>query len=198
MNSSQLLSLHIPYIEEKHKDKDYVSEIFSNQNIGTVYQIDFFKNVVGTQNYYCMNVYLIWSESTASKNLQNKINIGTEIAYLIHDEPNYWVLTKNINSNKINGFNNRRINYLYNENLRLKNQMEDLNRKLNHLLKRDLLLSNDTDSSEFNSSEITSEFGEYDDDDIYFSKLWDLEEKNAIDEAEDRGFEYELKEFKYN
>jgi len=192
MNSSQLLSLHIPFVEEKHKDKDYVSEIFSNQTLGTVYQIDFFKNNVGEQHYYSMNVYLIWSESTASNNLQDKIIIGKEIAYLIHDEPNYWVLTKNTNSYKINGFNNRRINYLYDDNLTLKKEIEDLKRKMNHMLKRDLLVSN-----ELESSEITSEFSEYDDDD-HFSKLWDMEEDFANDEAEARGLDYELQEFTYD
>ena len=197
MNSCQLLSLHIPFVEEKHKDKDYVSEIFSNQNLGTVYQIDFFKNNVGTQQHYSMNVYLIWSETTASKNLQNKIIIGEEIAYLVHDEPNYWILTKNNNSNKTNGFNNRRICYLYNENLQLKEEIEDLKRKMNHMLKQNLLISNDFESSEFASSEITSDFSEYDHE-SYFSKLWDMEEDIAINEAETRGLDYELQEFTYD
>jgi hypothetical protein len=196
MNSCQLLSLHIPFVEEKHKDKDYVSEIFSNQNLGTVYQIDFIKNDVGTQQYYSMNVYLIWSETTASKNLQNKIIISKDIAYLVHDEPNYWILTKNTNYNKTNGFNNKRICYLYDENLMLKKEIEDLKRKMNHLLKRDLLISRDFESSEFASSEITSDFSECDED-SYFSKLWDIEEDIAKNEAQTRGLDYELQEFTY-
>ena len=68
---------------------------------------------------------------------------------------------------------------------------------MNHLLKRNLLVSNDSESSEFASSEITSDFSEYNDD-SYFSKLWDIEEDIANNEAETRGFDYELQEFTYD
>lgn len=189
------LSINIPYIEEKHKDKDYISNTFSNQGLGVVYQIDFLKKKTETMTYYSANIYLIWSELTASKNLQEKINIGKEVAYLVHDEPNYWILTKNMNYNKTGGFNNRRIEFLYNENMALKKEMDDLKRKLNHLIKKDLFSSNEFsssefNSSEFNSSEITSDVSEYDNDE-YFTNLWNRELNELQTEAELLGQEYD-------
>jgi len=194
------LSINIPYIEDKHKDKDYISNTFSNQGLGVVYQIDFFKKKTETVTYYSANVYIIWSELTASKNLQKKINIGKEVAYLVHDEPNYWILTKNTNYNKTNGFNNRRIDFLYNENIVLKKEMDDLKRKLNHLIKKDLFCSSEFNSSEFNSSEfnssefnsseITSDVSEYDND-KYFTNLWNMELNELQTEAELIGQDYD-------
>lgn len=183
MGLNHLMSLQIPYIEQKHKDKDYISRTFSNQDLGTVYQIDFKKYVSGNETYFGATIYLIWSNTIASNNLQEKIRMEKDVAYLVHDEPNYWILIKNTRVCKTDGFNNRRIEYLFEENQKLKKDIEDLNWKMNIILKNH---SFDSSDEEFETNE------------EYFSKLWDFEEESAQQEVEERSKEYELQEFPYN
>tara|TARA_B100001540_G_scaffold309508_1_gene325806 strand:+ start:2001 stop:2645 length:645 start_codon:yes stop_codon:yes gene_type:complete len=195
------LSIFIPYV--KTTNKDYIANVFNLQNIGTVYQIDFNKTESG--NYYCF-IYLEWNNNIITKNIQERIHT-TNDARIIYDEPKYWILKKNTSKNNVKGFNNLRIHHLFNENQKLKQEIDDLRLDLNYFLKNQELNQTmdyfECSSDEYTntskeyintSNECTSLSDEHDDYDDYFTRLWDLEEAQNQNETNWRGEDYNINE----
>ena len=123
------LSLFIPYI--KIPNKNYIANVFHSQNIGTIYQIDFIKT---GSNYYSCFIYLIWNNNIVTNNIQERIHSNNN-ARIIYNEPKYWILKKNTSKSQIKGFNNLKMNFLLNENLKLKQEMDNIKLDINYLLK---------------------------------------------------------------
>lgn len=89
------LSLYIPLIDYDVANLHYIRNVFHTLNIGYVSRVEFKTNESGGVRAFLH--FESWYQNITVNNIQERI-LGEEgEARLVHDDPKYWILKKNIN-----------------------------------------------------------------------------------------------------
>ena len=90
------ISLYIPRVFV-NISRERMSEVFLNQEIGSVKSIDLVPKLDSHGQYYnCAFVHFnYWFDNVIARNLQTKIRTIGEQAKVMYDDPWYWVVLEN-------------------------------------------------------------------------------------------------------
>lgn len=92
-NINQALSIYISGVFEKDANFDYIKKIFHDLNIGEIKDIYFVKHTNGKNK----NAYIVmeqWYNNIVVEHLQEKIKDENLEARVIHNDPEYWILSQ--------------------------------------------------------------------------------------------------------
>lgn len=132
LNIDNNLSLYIPVVNENEANIEYIRKIFHDLNIGYIKSIDFIKNEYS--NIQAFIHFDQWYNNICVSNLQERILNEKKEAYIIYDDPKYWILKKNINP-IINNYG-KQLEEIYNQNEKnyshLINHFENLHKIINN------------------------------------------------------------------
>ena len=97
------LSIFIPRVLPEWANEESISIIFKKFDIGQVERVDFVEKTNQYTNQY-NNIYYHafvhfkeWSDTTISRNIQEKIFDPDQVAKIVYDDPKYWIILKNNN-----------------------------------------------------------------------------------------------------
>ena len=96
MSAIMNISLYIPHIFANYS-KDDVAEVFENQNIGKVKNIDFISKL-GQDGKPFSAAYIHfdhWFNNTAAANFQERVLNPEKEARLMYEDPWYWIVLEN-------------------------------------------------------------------------------------------------------
>jgi hypothetical protein len=96
MSAIQNISLYIPHIFANYS-KDDVAQIFEDQNIGKIKNIDFISKF-GQDGKPFSAAYIHfdhWFNNTAAANFQERVLNPEKEAHLMYEDPWYWIVLEN-------------------------------------------------------------------------------------------------------
>lgn len=96
MSTIKNISLYIPHIFANFS-KEYVANVFEDQSIGKVKNIDFISKL-GQDGKPFSAAYIHfdnWYENTGSLNFQQKVINPNKEAHLMYEDPWYWIVLEN-------------------------------------------------------------------------------------------------------
>jgi hypothetical protein len=83
--------IHIPIITKRWANKKKIKNTFEKLQIGLIDRIDIKKN---GNNYKAFVYFKTWYDTLQNRHIQSKMLDPKQIAKLVYDDPNYWILLK--------------------------------------------------------------------------------------------------------